>query len=60
MCPLIAALRTPRRVAIEEVLPEDPDWEIVQARRHEPLANFDRYHWERLKKSGLRKKATGN
>jgi hypothetical protein len=39
------------------VLPEDPDWEIIQARRHEPLANFDTYHRERLKESGLRKRA---
>jgi hypothetical protein len=54
---LTAALREPRRVAIEEVLPEDPDWEIIQARRREPLANFDTYHRERVKKSGLRKTA---
>jgi hypothetical protein len=57
---LAAALRQPRRIAIEEVLPEDPDWEIIQARRHEPLADFDTYHRERLKKSGLRKRAVGD
>ena len=54
---LAAALRQPRRITLEEVLPEDPDWEIIQARRHEPLANLDTYHRERLKKSGLRKSA---
>lgn len=57
---LTAALREPRRVAIEQVLPEDPDWEIVQARRHEPLASLDAYHRERLKKSGPRKRAVGD
>ena len=41
---LAAALRQPRRLAIEEVLPEDPDWKIFQARRHEPLADLDTYH----------------
>ncbi len=55
-----AALRQPRRIALEEVLPEDPDWEIIQARRHEPLANLDTYHRERLKKSGLKKRAVGD
>ena len=57
---LAAALRQPRRLAIEEVLPEDPDWKIVQARRHEPLADLDTYHRERLKKSGLRKRVVGD
>jgi predicted transcriptional regulator len=57
---LAAALRQPRRIALEEVLPEDPDWEIIQARRHEPLANLDIYHRERLKKSGLKKRAVGD
>jgi hypothetical protein len=57
---LAAALRHPRRVAIEEVLPEDPDWEIIQSRRHEPVADFDTYHRERLKKSRLRKRTTGD
>ena len=56
---LAAALRQPRRIALEEVLPEDPDWKIVRARRHEPLANFDTYHRERLKKIGRRKSAGG-
>jgi hypothetical protein len=54
---LAAALRSPRKVAIEEVLPEDPDWEIIQARHSEPLANFDTYHRERVKKNGSRKLA---
>ena len=57
---LAAALHQPRRIALEEVLPEDPDWKIIQARRREPLANFDTYHRERLKKSGLRKRAVGD
>jgi hypothetical protein len=57
---LTAALRAPRRVAIEEVLPEDPDWEIVHARRHEPLTDFDSYHRDRLKKSRPRKSAVGD
>ena len=57
---LVAALQQPRRIAIEEVLPEDPDWEIVQARRHEPLADLETYHRKRLKKGGLRKKAVGD
>ena len=52
-----AALRPPHQITLEEVLPEDPDWEIIQTRRHEPLANFDTYHRERVKKSGLRKTA---
>lgn len=56
---LAAALRQPRRIALEEVLPEDADWEIIQARRHEPLANFDTYHRDRLKKTGRRKSAGG-
>ena len=56
---LAAALRQPRRVALEEVLPEDPDWEIIQARRHEPLASFNTYHRERVKKTGRRKSAGG-
>jgi len=55
-----AALRQPRRITLDEVLPEDPDWEIIQARRHEPLANLDTYHRGRLKKSGLRKRAVGD
>jgi len=54
---LTAALRQPRRIAIEEVLPEDPDWKIIQARRHEPLADFDTYHLERLAKMRRRKSA---
>ena len=57
---LAAALQQPRRIALEEVLTEDPDWEIIQARRHEPLANLDTYHRERLKKSGLRKRVVGD
>ncbi|MBI4380978.1 MAG: ribbon-helix-helix protein, CopG family [candidate division NC10 bacterium] len=57
---LAAALQQPRRIVLEEVLPEDPDWEIIRARRHQPLANLDTYHRERLKKSGLRKRAVGD
>ena len=57
---LAAALRQPHRIAIEEVLPEDPDWEIISARRHEPLSNLETYHRERLKRSGLRKRAVGD
>jgi predicted transcriptional regulator len=56
---LAAALRQPRRIALEEVLPEDPDWEIIQARRHEPLANLDIYHRERIKKTARRKSTGG-
>ena len=57
---LAAALRQPRRITLEEVLPEDLDWEVIQARSHEPLANLDTYHRERLKKSGLRKRRVGH
>jgi len=57
---LAAALRQPRRVAIEEVLPEDPDWKIIQARRHEPLANLETYHRKRLKKTGLQERVVGD
>lgn len=32
---LAAALQQPRRIVLEEVLPEDPDWEIIRARRHQ-------------------------
>ena len=56
---LAAALRQPRRITLEEVLPEDPDWEIIQARRHEPLANLDIYHRERIKKTARRKSTGG-
>ena len=56
---LAAALQQPRRIALEEVLPEDPDWKIVQARRHEPLANLDIYHRERIKRTGRRKSTGG-
>ena len=56
---LAAALRQPRRIAIEDVLPDDPDWEIIQARRHEPLAHLETYHRERLRKRGLRKRGVG-
>jgi len=56
---LAAALQQPRRIALEEVLPEDPDWEIIQARRHEPLANLDIYHRERIKKTARRKSTGG-
>ena len=56
---LAAALQQPRRIALEEVLPEDPDWEIIQARRREPLANFDTYHRERLANIRRRKSARG-
>lgn len=54
---LAAALRQPRHISLEEVLPGDPDWEIIQARRHEPLASFDTYHRERVKKAQQRKTA---
>lgn len=54
---LAAVLRQPRRIAIEEVLPEDPDWQIVQARRHEPLADLETYHRKRLKESSPQKRA---
>ncbi len=54
---LAAALRPPRRIALEEVLPEDPDWEIIQARRHEPLVSFDTYHRELVNKTRRRKAA---
>ncbi len=54
---LAAALQPPRRISLEEVLPGDPDWEIVQARRHEPLASFDTYHRERVNKTRRRKTA---
>ena len=56
---LAAALRQPRRIALEEVLPEDPDWEIIQARRREPLANFDTYYRERLANIRRRKSTRG-
>lgn len=56
---LAAALQQPRRIALEEVLPEDPDWEIIQARHHEPLANLDIYHRERIKKTARRKSTGG-
>ena len=56
---LAAALGQPRRIALEEVLPEDPDWEIIQARRHEPLASLDTYHRERLANTRRRKSTRG-
>jgi ABC-type enterochelin transport system ATPase subunit len=56
---LAAALQQPRRIALEEVLPEDPDWKIIQTRRHEPLANLDIYHRERIKKTARRKSTGG-
>jgi predicted transcriptional regulator len=56
---LAAALRQPRQIAIEEVLPEDADWEVIQARRHEPLADFDTYHRKRLANIRRRKSARG-
>lgn len=43
-----------RVVRIEQVLPGDPDWRLVQARRREPLADFEAYHRKRRKKSGHR------
>ena len=46
-----AALRQPRAMTIENVLPGDPDWQIIRARRHEPLADFEAYHRKRRKQS---------
>lgn len=54
-----AVLRHPHQITLEEVLPGDPDWEFIQARRSEPLVSLDTYHRERVKKSGLRKRAVG-
>ncbi|MBI1894064.1 MAG: hypothetical protein HYS14_08140 [Candidatus Rokubacteria bacterium] len=54
-----AALLEPRQITTEEFLPGDPDWQIIQARRHEPLAGFATYHRERRKKIGRRQRAVG-
>lgn len=54
-----AALLEPRQISIEKVLPGDPDWEILHARRREPLANFEAYHRKRQQKAGSRRAATG-
>lgn len=46
-----AALLQPREIAIEKVLPGDPDWQIIRARRRESLADFEAYHLKRRRKS---------
>lgn len=46
-----AALLRPHEITIEKILPGDPDWQIIEARRHEPLADFEAYHRKRRKQS---------
>ena len=45
--PVSVAAPLKPRLGIEKVLPGDPDWEIVHARRREPLADFEAYHRKR-------------
>jgi len=44
-----------RQITIKKVLSGNPDWKIVQARRREPLADFEAYHRKRQQKSGGRR-----
>ncbi|MBI4610292.1 MAG: ribbon-helix-helix protein, CopG family [Candidatus Rokubacteria bacterium] len=56
---LEAALLESREIRIEEVLPEDPDWKIVQSRGREALADFESYDRARLRRLGRRRRAVG-
>ncbi|MBI4562632.1 MAG: ribbon-helix-helix protein, CopG family [Candidatus Rokubacteria bacterium] len=49
-----AALLQSGEITVEKVLPEDPDWQIIQGRRHEPLADFEAYHRKRRKQLAAR------